>query len=131
MFFLTTALTYIPGVSDAEGNFLGLFRLDLIDDLLHFGSGVWAMLAAWHSTRASLAYFRIFGSLYLLDAAVGLVTQRGILDLGVFLAEYPNLSVWETVGANLPHILIGGIAVLIGFVWGRNTQGRPNATRDA
>lgn len=118
MFFATTSLTYLPGLADDMGNFMGLFKLDLIDDLLHFGSGVWAMWAAWHSTKQSLIYFKVFGSVYALDGLIGLITQRGILDFGVWLYEFPNLSLAANVGANLPHILIGGIALFTGFVLG-------------
>jgi len=122
MFFITTSLTYIPGLADESGNFVGLFKLDLIDDLLHFGSALWATFAAWHSTRQSTLYFRIFGSVYALDGIIGLATQRGILDFGVWLYEYPNLSLAANIGANLPHILIGSIALYAGFILSKKVQ---------
>lgn len=118
MFFITASLTYLPGLTDEAGNFAGLFKLDLIDDLLHFGSGVWAMLAAFISTRQSIIYFRAFGTVYLLDAVIGLLTQRGILDFGVWLYDFPNLGLAAVIGANIPHLLIGGVAVFTGFVLG-------------
>lgn len=122
MFLTTTSLTYLPGLADESGNFVGLFRLDLIDDLLHFGSALWATFAAWHSTRQSIFYLRIFGTIYALDGVIGLATQRGILDFGVWLYGYPNLSLAANIGANLPHILIGSIALYAGFILSRKIK---------
>lgn len=42
MFFFIASLAYIPGVANADGELFGLFQLDLYDDALHFGSGLWA-----------------------------------------------------------------------------------------
>lgn len=122
MFYITTSLTYLPGLADESGNFVGLFKLDLIDDLLHFGSALWATFAAWHSTRQSIFYLRVFGTIYALDGIVGLVTQRGILDFGVWLYDYPNLSLMANIGANLPHLLIGSVALYTGFVLSKKVK---------
>lgn len=115
MFFITASLTYIPGLSDEQGNFMGLFKLDLIDDLLHFGSGLWILWASYHSTKQAIFYFQTFGSLYFLDFIVGMITQRGVLDFGLWLYEHPGLSLAANIGANAPHFLIGGIALIVGF----------------
>src|SRR5207247_2523863 len=74
-----------PGLTDAQARTFGLFSLDIFDDALHAASGVWAALAAWRSTRATLFYFRVFGTLYCLDGLLGLATGSGYLDLGIFL----------------------------------------------
>jgi hypothetical protein len=123
LFAGVTSLNYIPGLTDAEGRTFGLFALDGFDDLLHAASGVWAALAAWWSTRATVTYFRWFGTLYCLDGLLGLATGSGYLDLGIFLhgvLDYPFVT---RVLMNLPHIAIGGFAAFAGFVlarwWGR------------
>ena len=123
LFAGVTSLNYIPGLTDAEGRTFGLFALDVFDDLLHAASGVWAALAAWWSTRATVTYFRWFGTLYCLDGLLGLATGSGYLDLGIFLygvLDYPFVT---RVLMNLPHIAIGGFAAVAGFVlarwWGR------------
>ena len=119
MFLFVVALGYIPGLTNAEGQLLGLFRIELVDDLLHLGSGIWAALAAWHSTRASVFYFKTFGIIYLLDGIIGLIFGQAYLDGGIFLYGYFPMDFWTRFAANLPHIMIGGIAVVIGFVLSR------------
>lgn len=115
MFYAIAALAYTPGMTDGQGTFANLFQLDTQDDLLHLGSGLWAMLASWHSVKQATLYFRLFGTVYFLDGVVGLTTQRGFLDLGLWMYDYPNISLAANIGANAPHILIGGIAIVVGF----------------
>jgi hypothetical protein len=58
---------------------------------------------------------------YLLDGIVGLIFGQAYLDLGIFIfgpADYPLLS---RIGANAPHILIGGFATYIGYVLSKRT----------
>lgn len=120
MFFIIASLAYIPGLADENGLLFGLFSLQLHDDLLHLGSGIWAALAAWRSTWATTLYFRLFGILYGLDGILGLITGHGYLDAGIFLHGGDQSDLMTRIFANLPHILIGGIAVSIGFVLSRS-----------
>jgi hypothetical protein len=115
LFFGVVALGYIPGLTNDQGQLLGLFRIELKDDLLHLGSAIWAALAAWRSTAASLFYFRLFGLVYFLDGVMGLLTGEGYLDLGILLHGPAALDLQTRIFANLPHLLIGGVAVLVGF----------------
>jgi hypothetical protein len=115
LFAVVTSLNYIPGLTDAQGRTFGLFSLDIFDDTLHAASGVWAALAAWCSTRATIFYFRVFGTLYCLDGLLGLATGSGYLDLGIFLHGVLDLPFVTRVLMNLPHIAIGGFAVFAGF----------------
>lgn len=112
---LVTLLNYIPGLTDAEGRAFGIFALDVYDDLLHFASAAWAACAAWVSTRASVIYFKVFGTLYLLDGLLGLATGSGYLDLGILLYGVQDLSLGFKILANLPHIALGGFAAFTGF----------------
>ncbi|MEZ4674949.1 MAG: DUF4383 domain-containing protein [Caldilineaceae bacterium] len=97
----------------------GLFSLDLNDNLLHASSGLWAMLAAMRSTWAARFYFRLFGLVYFLDGVVGLLFGEAYLDLGIVYYGPQAYSWVHKIGANIPHILIGGIALYIGFVLSR------------
>lgn len=121
MFFIIASLNYIPGLIDADGLLFGIFQLEPHDDLLHLGSGIWATIAALRSTRASELYFKIFGVVYGLDGVLGLITGWGYLDGGIILhTGSPHThDLMTRFFANLPHILIGGIAVYIGFVLSR------------
>lgn len=119
MFFFIAVIGYLPGLTNAAGQLFGLFKLDLIDDALHLGSGIWAAAAAWTSTRAATLYFKLFGSIYGLDGLMGLAFGQGYLDGGIFTHGITPLDLGTRIATNLPHLLIGGMAVLIGFVISR------------
>ena len=119
MFFFIASLAYIPGLADSDGQLFGLFSLDLYDDALHFASGLWAAIAASMSTRAATLYFKIFGPLYGLDGVVGLIFGQAYLDGGLFLYGIAPYAFGIKFAANLPHIIIGGLAVYIGYVVSR------------
>lgn len=40
LFVAVVALGYIPGLTDEQGALLGLFHIELKDDLLHLGSAL-------------------------------------------------------------------------------------------
>ena len=116
LFVGVTALGYIPAFLDDQGNLFGLFKLQWWDDALHLGSGLWAAIAAWMSYNASRTYFRIFGPLYFLDGVLGLLTGSGYLDLGIILHGPMAMPLQTRIAMNVPHIMIGGVAVLVGYV---------------
>ncbi|WKZ37015.1 MAG: hypothetical protein QY332_03635 [Anaerolineales bacterium] len=116
MFVIIGSLAHIAFINDAEGYTLGIFRLELHDDLLHYASGLWAAVAAWRSHKASVFYFKLFGIIYGLDGVMGFLLGQGYLDAGIFLHGITPLDWGFKFFANIPHIAIGGIAVLIGFV---------------
>ena len=124
MFFIVASLAYIPGLTAENGDLFGLFHLDLYDDALHFASGLWAAFAAWQSTKDTIFYFKLFGSLYGLDGIIGLIFGQGYLDFGLLfygITQYPFMIKFF---ANLPHILIGGFAVYVGFVLSKQVLAR-------
>ena len=129
LFAVVTSLNYIPGLTDAQGRTFGLFALDVFDDLLHAASGLWAALAAWTSTRATVIYFRAFGTLYCLDGLLGLATGSGYLDLGILRQGVLDLPFVTRLLMNLPHIVIGGGAVFAGFILARVWPARDVAGR--
>ena len=109
------SLNYLPiaGIIDAEGRAFGIFALDLFDDALHVASALWALIAALVSHRASKVFLTYFGALYFLDGLLGLATGSGFLDFGIFVYgffEYPSFLI--KLAANVPHLALGGFAVL-------------------
>lgn len=114
-FMAVVAVGYVPPFHDAQGNLFGLFQLDLYDDSLHFFSGLWAGIAAWRSYGAARTYFRLFGPLYFADGVMGLFLGSGYLDGGIFLYGPIKESLYVHVFANLPHLIIGGLAIWVGY----------------
>ena len=45
-------ICHTPGLTDAEGRLLGLFRIDPIDALVHLLSGLAGAWLAWQAPRA-------------------------------------------------------------------------------
>jgi hypothetical protein len=115
LFIGVVAVGYVPAFNDANGNLFGLFNLDLYDDSLHLASGVWAGIAAWHSRGWSVFYFRLFGILYFFDGVLGFFTGSGYLDFGIFLYGPLDLPLITRFFANLPHLVIGGFAIYVGY----------------
>lgn len=122
LFVLVVAIGYVPAFEDSEGRLFGLFTLDLYDDALHLASGLWAGIAAWISRGAAGAYFRLFGPLYFLDGLMGLFVGSGYLDGGIFLYGTLDLPFQTRLFANLPHLVIGGLAAWVGYVLARRTE---------
>lgn len=117
LFLGVVALGYIPGFTDKDGNLFGLFRIELKDDILHLGSAIWAAFAAWRSEWASRFYFRLFGSVYFLDGILGLLFGQAILDGGLFLFGVTSRDILGNLPGNIPHLIIGGLAVWVGFMF--------------
>lgn len=115
MFIAVVVIGYVPAFHDSDGNLFGLFKLDLYDDSLHLASGIWAGIAAWLSSNATRAYFRIFGPLYFFDGVLGLITGSGYLDGGILIYGPLDLPVTVRFFANLPHLIIGGVAIWAGY----------------
>ena len=111
------ALNYVPGISDSEGRAFGIFALDIYDDLLHLVSAAWAGVAAFLSHRASRAFLFYFGILYFVDGLLGLVTGSGFLDLGIVNYGIVDLPFGFKILANLPHLGLGGVAVVCSYVF--------------
>jgi hypothetical protein len=116
LFCVVVAVGYVPAFIDQNNMIFGLFRRTWYADGLHLASAAWAVVAALSSTRASAMFFRIFGPLYFLDGVLGLLTGSGYLDFGIFINGVLSLPLSTRFFANAPHLAIGGVAILIGYV---------------
>lgn len=113
---LVTTLSYIPGLTDAQGRTFGLFKLNLYNDLLHTASAIWAAVAAYLSRRASTNFLKLFGTLYFLDGLMGVAIGSGYLDLGVLINGVLDLPLKFRFLSSLPHLVLGAVAAFSGFV---------------
>lgn len=105
---VTVALGYVPQfitpVNAEERMLFDLFMVSLLDDITHGLTAVAAVVAALHSTRASLLFLTAFGWYYGLDAVF-------YLTYGLF-----NERTWQgDLMLNLPHVLIS--SVMLGAVY--------------
>jgi hypothetical protein len=112
---VVAALNYIPGVKQPDGTVFGVFALDIYDDALHLGSGLWALTAALISSRSARIFLILFGAAYLGDGLLGLATGSGYLDLGILNYGIQDLPFSFKIKANTPHILLGGLALFAGL----------------
>lgn len=122
MFYVIAGMAYFPPFIDDSGMFLGLFTLDFHDNLLHAVSGTWALIAGLISFTQAKRFFQIFGTLYFFDGVVGLFLGNAYLDLGLFLHGVANYSWTIKFFANLPHLIIGGSAMAIGFYFAKRYE---------
>lgn len=107
---------YVPAFIDQNDMIFGLFRRTWYADGLHFVSAMWALISAISGRRASEVFFKLFGVFYFADGVLGFLTGSGYLDFGIFINGVLNLPLSTRIFANAPHLGLGGLAILIGYV---------------
>jgi Domain of unknown function (DUF4383) len=121
-------VTHAPGATDDAGRLFGLFKIDPIDDIVHLLSGLAGVVVAAWAVQLIPLYLKLVGILYGLDALVGLVVSRGFLDGSLFTqGRGPADFGLTNVLINLPHIILAGIALVVGF----SKAGRSRVTQPA
>ena len=114
-FLFIVAISHWPGLTDVQGRLLGLFYIDPIDDVFHLLSGLIAVIVAFRNSW-SINYFKYVGIPYGLDAIAGIFFSREFLNGDIFMNGLggPNFTMRAFL-VNLPHILILGTMLIIGF----------------
>lgn len=109
-------ITHAPFLTDENGLSFGLFKIDPVDDIVHLLSGVAGVIVAWRATSYIPLFFKLVGVFYMGDAVVGMIASRGLLD-GSLLLQGPGSPDFGATNwaLNLPHIIISGLALVIGF----------------
>lgn len=116
LFFALVGMNYVGFLFQADGKMIGGFNLGDEANMLHVLSGMWAVTALWYSKNAMLYYFRIFGTVYFLDGVVGVLAGKAVLNLNIFNHHtLPHADMLTRLILNTPHLVIGGLAVLVGF----------------
>jgi hypothetical protein len=117
LFTFLVAMNYMPFLYADNGLMFGFFKLEPAANILHLLSGIWAGFAAWRSRSASLFYFRVFGTAYFLDGVVGVLAGKAYLNFNIFNHHtQPVADMMTRLVLNTPHLVIGGSAMIIGFV---------------
>ncbi len=126
LFFLLIGLNFFPFLYQEDGRMIGGFNLAEEGNILHVLSGIWAATALWYSRNSMLYYFRVFGTVYLLDGVVGLIVGKAFLNLNLFRSDViPHEDFMVRLLLNTPHLLIGGLAMIIGFILFKKYADRP------
>jgi hypothetical protein len=97
-------LGFMPALTP-EGKLLGIFEVDTLHNLIHFSSGVVALLTGFASEIAARRYFQIFGIIY------GIVTV-----LGLFYGNNELLGIMaHNIADIVLHLFITISALTLGF----------------
>ena len=105
---LAGILGFVPGVTN-DGMLLGIFHVNTAHNLVHLISGAVALWAGFTSTAHSRTYFRVFGIIYAVVAALGFFVRDG-QHAGHAEANRADVRIWERakfIGATAPHLRFG------------------------
>jgi hypothetical protein len=104
VFVLVGILGFIPAVAPDE-HLLGIFHVNAAHNAVHLLTGIIAIMCGLASEHAAILFFRIFGVVYALVAALGLVA-----------GDQPILGIISNNMADVwLHIGIAAVSLLIGF----------------
>jgi hypothetical protein len=104
VFLLVGILGFIPGITD-NGHLLGIFHVNTAHNIVHLLSGSAALIAASMGLRPAQNYFRIFGIVYGLVAALGFFNG----DQPIFgLIANNTADTWL-------HVAIALVSLILGF----------------
>jgi len=114
-FLIISAISNIPIFNNIQRSNFGFFKIDPMDTIAHLLTAIIGAIAAWHSARLSRWFLIVFGSLYWLDAFIGLGMGRGLLDLSIFTqgAESPDFS-QIGIAINAPQIALAVAMISVG-----------------
>lgn len=103
-FLVVGILGSLPQASP-HGMLLGLFHVDLVHNLVHIATGVWALVAGFGSLNASLRFFRWFGLIYLAVALIGFASGDSPV-LGVMANNL--VDAWF-------HLIVAIVSLALGY----------------
>jgi len=99
-------LGFVPGVTDPDGNLLGIFHVNVAHNVIHLLTGMIALACGLDGANAARIFFRVFGALYGLIGLLGLYQGDTIL-LGMVANNMADA--WL-------HLSIAAVALVLGFV---------------
>ncbi len=106
VFVIIGILGFIPAVSP-QGHLLGIFHINAAHNLVHIVSGLIALWCGFNSYMYSQVFFRIFGAIYLVVAALGFY--------------YGNQDILGLVANNMAdtwlHVVVAALSLYLGFAY--------------
>ncbi len=113
IFVVAGVLGFVPAFV-TDGRLLGLFEVNNLHNLVHLVTGILAIVVGVWSEGASRTFFRIFGVIYAVVAA-----------LGLYSGNEPVLGLIANNTADVVlHAVIAVVALYLGFALTR-TSARP------
>jgi hypothetical protein len=113
VFLLVGVLGFVPAITKDE-MLLGIFHVNFAHNIVHLASGAVFLLCGMSGASTSRAFFRIFGIVYALVAA-----------LGFYYGDQPILGL---ISNNMPvvwlHVVLAVVMLFLGF----GTSGGDTAT---
>lgn len=105
VFLAAGLLGFVPAAAP-EGHLLGIFHVNAAHNLVHIASGLAALACAWAGPGAARGYFRVFGIVYGLVAALGFLRGGDGRILGVLAVNAAD---------NWLHAAIAVASLYLGF----------------
>jgi hypothetical protein len=113
IFLAVGILGFVPGVTQDE-HLLGIFHVNAAHNAVHILTGLIALAAGLASEHAATMFFRIFGVIYGLVAALGFV--------------YGNQPIFGLISNNTAdiwlHVAIAAVSLFLGFGLKESDRGR-------
>jgi hypothetical protein len=117
LFLIIGILGFMPKTTP-NGYLMGIFQVNIVYNALHFITGIIALLVSFISARASAAFFKVFGIVYLFLAALGILLHGNL----VFVHSNSSDAIF--------HLVLAAIAFYFGF--GKETKvGRKKSVKES
>ena len=100
----------------------GLFMTNAVHNIIHLASGIYLIVAALNSERASKMAFKVVGIVYLLVTLLGFLTI-GTNGMGSLLG-----LVSMNAADNYLHLVLTAVFLFVGFMGGNSKTAMPEAT---
>lgn len=98
-------LGFVPGITTADGQLLGIFDVNGAHNVVHIVSGLAALYLASKGEESSQMFFKVFGVIYALVAV-----------LGFFAGDAPLLGfISNNMADTWLHVVIAVVALYLGF----------------
>jgi len=103
--FIVVGLAGFVSAVTPDGKLLGYFEVNAAHNVVHFATGIVAVIVGFASEKAARMFFQIFGVIYALVAV-----------LGFAMGNQPLLGIVANNAADTwLHVLIAIVALYLGF----------------